>query len=118
MANLLEMIKQAGLDAMEASNPLQLLYGEVKQTDPLEVNVDQRFTLPSDFLIVPEHLTRYELDLKHGHEYSVDGTTQTTREALTEKIVIRPGLQAGDPLILLRVQGGQKYLIIDKVASG
>lgn len=118
MANLLEMIKQAGLDAIEASNPLQILYGEVKKSDPLEVNVDQRFTLTSDFLIVPEHLTRYELDLQHQHEYTADGALQRTQGALEEKIVIREGLQTGDPIILLRIQGGQKYLIIDKVASG
>ncbi|GAA0378971.1 DUF2577 domain-containing protein [Bacillus horti] len=118
MANLLEMIKQAGLDAMEASNPLHILYGKVLKNNPLEVNVDQRFTLSSDFLIVPEHLTRYEVDLTHQHEVIVDGVNVTTRNALPEKLVIREGLSEGDPIILLRVQGGQKYLIMDKVASG
>jgi hypothetical protein len=31
-------------------------------------------------------------------------------------VVIRPGLEAGDKVILLRVQGGQQFLILDKVA--
>jgi hypothetical protein len=30
--------------------------------------------------------------------------------------MIRPGLETGDKVILLRVQGGQQFLILDKVA--
>ncbi len=111
---MLNAIKLAALSAMEAGNPVAVLFGEVTKTNPLEVNVDQRFTLDADFLIVPESLTRLEIDLRHSHT-SPDGTTG---EALTQPIVIRPGLQAGDRVVLLRVQGGQKYLILDKVVGG
>jgi hypothetical protein len=70
--------------------------------------VDQRFILDADFLIVPESLTRMELDLSHTHGSGGQG--------LTIPVVIRPGLEAGDKVILLRVQGGQQFLILDKVA--
>jgi hypothetical protein len=114
---MLDIIKQAAKEAVEAGSPVNILYGEITATDPLEVNVDQRFTLDADFLIVPESLTRYEVDLKHKHTYTDDGASGTTGEALADKIVIRPGLQAGDKVVLLRIQGGQQYLILDKVVS-
>jgi len=110
---MLDLIKQAAMEAVEASAPCAVMFGSVANTDPLEVNVDQRFTIDADFLIVPESLTRFEIDLKHSHSY----TGGTTDDALTDKIVIREGLQEGDRVILLRVQGGQKYLILDKAVS-
>jgi len=111
---MLNAIRQAALTAMEATGPVAVMFGTVTRADPLEVNVDQRFTLDADFLIVPESLTRLEIDMRHVH-IAPGGTTD---DALTEPVVIRPGLQAGDRVVLLRVQGGQKYLILDKVVGG
>jgi hypothetical protein len=111
---MLNAIRQAALSAMEAGNPVAIMFGTVMKENPLEVNVDQRFTLDADFLIVPESLTAYEVDLQHSHT----STGGTTDDALTQPVVIRPGLKVGDRVILLRMQGGQKYLIMDKVVSG
>lgn len=90
MANLLQLIKQAAKDAVEASNPVQVHFGTVLSEEPLEVQVDQRFILPAAALVVPESLGRYE-----GR-----------------------GLTAGDRVLLIRVQGGEKYVILDRVVSG
>lgn len=65
-------------------------------------------------MIVPESLTRYEIELRHSHTFH-DGTTG---DSLTEPIVIRKGLEVGNKVILLRVQGGQKFVILDKVVGG
>ncbi|MFS8534835.1 MAG: DUF2577 domain-containing protein [Limnochordales bacterium] len=113
MATLLELIKKAGLEAVQANNPVQVLFGEVVSADPLTVQVDQRFILTSEFLVVPERLAPCEVDLSHTHQYP-GGETE---EALTEPLVIRRGLEAGDKVLLLRVQGGQKYVLLDRVVS-
>ncbi|MCB8816141.1 DUF2577 domain-containing protein [Desulfosporosinus shakirovi] len=117
MSSLLELIKTAGVDAVGASNPVNVMFGEVIGINPLSVKVDQRFTLTADFLLVPESLIKYEIDLKHIHPYTDNGSMRSTSEALGEKIVIRPGLKAGDTVLLLRVQGGQKFVILDKVVT-
>jgi len=97
---LLESIKKAGAAAYAAGNPMAVMLGKVVQINPLEVNVDQRFTLPEDFLIVPESLVKYEIELQ-----------------TSEKVIIRNGLEAGDAVLLLRVQGGQQFVVLDKVAK-
>lgn len=112
--DLLTAIKKAGVQAMGAENPVNVIFGEIMKANPLEVLIDQRFTLDADFLIIPETLTRYEVDLKHAHSSG----SGSTGESLTQKVVIRPGLQDGDKVILLRVQRGQKYVILDKVVEG
>ncbi|MFD2117249.1 DUF2577 domain-containing protein [Paenibacillus yanchengensis] len=122
MTNLLSTIKQAAMDAVDASNPVSIVYGEVVQVEPLEIKVDQRFVLSAGFLIVPESLKKLELKLAHTHEYSdtgINGETKKTTEAAKyeEPIVIRTGLLARDKVIMLRLQGGQKYLLLDRVVK-
>lgn len=85
--------------AIAASNPVTIMFGVVTDINPLEVNVDQRFTLPADFLVVPESLTENRLVL--------GGTSY----------IVREGLKLGNKLLLLRVQGGQQYIILDRVVS-
>lgn len=81
---LLDVIKEVGVGAVEASSPVMVAYGTVIQSSPIEINVDQRFTLESDFLV----------------------KTEKTKN-----------IEVGDKVILLRVQGGQQYVVLDKVVE-
>lgn len=92
--SLLDVIKQASVDAVEAANPVAVLFGVVTKTSPLEINVEQRFTLTEEFLVFTERVRRYEVD-----------------------ITVRCGLKVGDKVLLLRVQGGQKYVVLDKIVD-
>ncbi|MFD2703822.1 DUF2577 domain-containing protein [Paenibacillus shunpengii] len=112
---LLDTIKKAGIKGVAAGNPVSILQGKVTSLNPLVVTVEQRLAIPEDFLIVPESLTRYEIDLSHTHGLYGGSDTQ---EALTSKIVIREGLKFGDAVLLLQAQGGQDFIILDKVVSG
>lgn len=103
MASLLNTIKQASMAANSASNPVNVLFGVVTKSNPLEVNVDQRFTLPADFLIVPESLMPIELPAALQQQES--------------KLLIRRGLEAGDKVLLLRLQGGQQFVVLDRVVK-
>jgi hypothetical protein len=99
----LDLVKQASIGAVQATNPVAVTYGTVSQIEPLEVSVDQRFTLPEVFLVVPEHMTEYKV------------TVNT--ELGPQEIVIRRGLEVGDKVILLRAQGGQQYVIVGRVSE-
>lgn len=111
---MLEAIKQAALGAMDAAGPVIVQLGSVTQINPLKVMVDQRLELTEDFFLLSESLTKLELDLKHTHSITGSGLTQ---EALKDKIILRKELEAGDKLLLLRMQGGQRYVILDRVVS-
>lgn len=94
---LVNLIREASITAFERSNPVAVMFGTVTKTNPLEVNVEQRFTLTRDFLVLTERLTEYRV--------TVEG----------QQITIRRGLQTGDKVILLRMQGGQQYVVWDRV---
>ncbi|MER2061419.1 MAG: DUF2577 domain-containing protein [Aerococcus urinaeequi] len=115
---LIDLIKQAAIAGVDAGDPMAIIYGTVTAESPLEINIDQRFTLDADFLEVPESLTHYEINLHHSHKYTDDGSEGTTGSALPEEpIVIRRGLEVGDRVYLMRVQGGQKYVVFDRVVD-
>jgi len=109
--SLLNVIKNAGLQAVSATDPVSVFYGTVESIAPLAVKVDQRFTLTSEFLVIPHCLTRYEVDLSHHH--GITGGEGEITPSLG-KLVIREGLQPGDRVILMRIQGGQQYLVLEK----
>jgi hypothetical protein len=54
--SLTAIIKRAAREQVESTQPVAVLYGKVLSADPLEVNVEQRFTLTADFIVVPEHV--------------------------------------------------------------
>ncbi|OAB46537.1 DUF2577 domain-containing protein [Paenibacillus antarcticus] len=112
---MLDVIKQAALEVIKNSNPTAVMFGTVLSISPLEISVDQRLILTEAFLIVPESMGRFEIDLKHVH--AVIGLPDT-KESLLDKIVIRKGLESGDKVILMRLQGGQQFVVMDKVVSG
>lgn len=82
--NLLNVMKQAGSNATEAKNPVNVCFGKVTSTSPLKILVEQKITLGKAQLVLT-------------------------------KRVVEDALQNGDEVILIRVQGGQKYVVMDKV---
>jgi hypothetical protein len=107
---MIDIIKQAGIQAVGAGNPVEITFAEVISSEPLEIKLDQKLILTKEFFIIPETLTRYELELSHSHSIPGGSTAPSLN-----KIVIREGLKSGDSVVILRVQGGDKYLILDKV---
>ncbi len=96
---MLDIIKKAGIGAVQAGNPVTVTYATVSQVNPLELYVDQKSTLTEDFLIIPEHMTEYKVWIGD------------------QEVIIRRGLERGDKLILIRAQGGQSFVILGRVVG-
>ncbi|CAI3227417.1 DUF2577 domain-containing protein [Clostridium neonatale] len=109
---MIQTIKKASMGAYNASNPLNIEFGTVIDSKNLTIRVEQKKTLPKEFFLVPESLTRYEVDLKHIHSTG-NGSTGNS----LDKLVIREGLKNGDGVVLLKIKAGSKYLILDKIAN-
>ncbi len=113
-SELLKAIKQAGVEAAEAGGPVNICFGKVTSASPLQVLVDQKMTLGSAQLVITRSVTDYEVSV------TVDWETEQAEmhtHDLTgkKKMKVHNSLVKGDEVVLLRQQGGQKYIIIDKV---
>ena len=137
---LVEKIKKAAMDAFEASKPVNVYFGEVQFTNPLKINVEQKMLLGENQLILTRNVTDHEtmvtvnweteesLD-KHSHivkgkdsnNDDIDLTTDKKNLSHThilsgsKQITIHNGLDVGDNVILIRQQGGQKFIVLDRI---
>lgn len=101
---ILNDIKDIVKDTVQAINPADIIMGVIYSVDPLVVEVDKNTDLyvPDSFLL-PEHLTDREVTIR------INGQL--------ENIIIYDGLKVGDAVYMIKSNGGQHLLILDRVAG-
>lgn len=98
--NLAEAIKKCSMEAWDASVPCDVMFGEVKGTEPVKIALGET-VIPEEILYVPEHLLYREKEISIGIYDRV--------------IVINEGLCVGDSVVLIRKCGGSGYVAIGKI---
>lgn len=135
MSELLNLIKQAAAEQAEAGKPVAVIFGKVLSVSPLKIQIDQKLTLTESFLILTKSVIDYSVNMTVNHStepyththnisdtYSGGGsaTSDTHSHAYIgqKKFIIHNKLKPGDGVVLLRVQGGQKFVVLDVVGGG
>ncbi len=113
MADMLELIKQCAVSAVDASRPVAFEVGTVAAEKPLKVFIDQKKVLDAEFLVVPEHLTDKEVEVDGKYDTGI--TADHAHEVTIKKLVIKNALKTGETVLLMRMQGGKKYIVFDRV---
>ncbi|WP_107943107.1 MULTISPECIES: DUF2577 domain-containing protein [Metasolibacillus] len=122
MSDIVRALRQLVLDAVNAQKLATIVYGTVISTSPLKVQVDQKLSLEQENL----KLTRAVMD--HEIEMTVDHLTENRSGGSGDaefashnheykgrkKFLIHNGLVVGDKVTMIRAQGGQQYIILDK----
>ena len=125
---IIDIMKRASMDAVENSKPCDLRYGTVVSVSPLKIQITPQFILPESTLVVPKHLTDYEIETTISSDYGwstnyrAGGSDAAAFESHNhdlehsrKKITIHGALKLGDKVALLRQSGGQSYFILDRV---
>ena len=132
-SKLHDSIKTIALNALEASKPSGVFYGTVVSASPLKIQVEQKMTLGAEFLVLStlvqdftvnmtvDHQTEAETEHTHTiHDtYTGGGSSDPTEHFHdykgTKAFRVHLGLTVGERVILLRVQGGQQFIVLDRV---
>lgn len=131
--SLINIIKQAAVDAVHASNPVQLLFGKVTNDVPLEISIGGKYTLTEEFLYVTDSLARHDrivhleydttkvrdVGNKEKHKNRLEDNRLAvgleTREHIYSKLTFDDILKIDDEVLLIKMQGGGQYLVVDRV---
>ena len=70
---LVEAVKRAALDAVEAGKPVNVCFGLVLGTSPLQVRVEQKMTLGMGQLVLSRNVTDYETEVEVDWETGEEG---------------------------------------------
>lgn len=116
MPNMVELIKMAALGAVNESKPTSIVFGTVVSDTPLKINIEQRLTLNAAQLILTSNVKDYELDMTVEH-FTQESNGHTHAYTGKKKFMVHNGLAVGEQVILLQMQGGQKYIVLDKVVK-
>lgn len=84
MNTFLGNIKRAAVEAVEAKKPMAVIFGKVTSAAPLKVQVDQKLELSGSQLVTTSAVRGYN------------------------------ALKKGEKVILLRADGGQKFIVLDR----
>lgn len=123
--DLLEVVKRAALSAVESSFPCELRFGVVVGVQPLRIGVEQRLVLSEAQLILPRRFSDHSVRISGGNvrdfyfsgeapDAAAEPVSPPHVHAVADmEITVHGALRVGDEVILIRQQGGQKYLIFD-----
>lgn len=129
--DLLNSIKKAAIEAVDASKPTALVFGKVISASPLKINVEQKMTLTAAQLVLTRNVTNFKTQITFDNpgikqifttwDMSESSESSPSKIAFKAKIkhdiTVHNGLVAGDEVVLMRMQGGQKYIVLDRVVT-
>lgn len=106
--SIAQTIKKMAIEAVNASSPLQFIEGEVISNPPniqLRLKNNPKLEIPAEFITIPEHLKRQKHTVTFSDNDDIKGSA--TLEFANE-------LKTGDKVMVVAIQGGQSFFIIDR----
>lgn len=95
---LIDAFKRTSIEAVNAGKPVEVRFGKVIDTSPLKISLEQKLVLNEGQLVLCRNVCDYEI------------------LAGSETVSVHNGLRVGEQVVLLRQQGGQKYIVWDRIA--
>ena len=115
-------------------SPCEIRTGLVVNDNPLEISIGSDFVLPSEYLNLTNAVKDHKVDItvdwfsedesEHVHGNGNDGNDTTPSKEPhkhnikgLKTITIHNGLTKGEKVLLLREQGGQNYIVLDRISE-
>ncbi len=98
----IKTIKRTAVEAVQAQKPAEICFGKVLSVSPLRINIEQKLSLDEKQLVLTKNVSDFTAEYVHP-------------EAGIQTVAVRNGLASGDSVVLVRQQGGQKYIVLDRI---
>ena len=123
MPNAVELVKQAAVEAVEATKPVQFLFGKVISVSPLKIQVSAKSIYTEKMLILTRNVTDFEVDMTVSHVtlHRAGGSGDPAFASHNhdykgkKKFKVHNALIKGDWVLLGRIQGGKRFVVIDRI---
>ena len=109
LPNAVELVKKAAVEAVDATKPVHLLFGEVISVFPLKIQVDQKSIYTEKMLVLTRNVTDFEVDMSVSH------ITDDHEYKGRKKFKVHNALIVGDWVVLGRIQGGKRFVVFDRI---
>lgn len=121
MSRLDAAIKRTAVEAVLASKPVTLVIGKVTSIEPLQITVEQRLPLDEELLVLTKNVQDHYVDIEVNHwiHHKDDENITKTNDIYIgkKKVLMKYGLKQGESVLLIKMQGGQKYIVLDRIGE-
>ena len=132
MSDFLGVMQGVAGNVQKNSELVNLVFGKVETIKPLTIRVDAQTLLIEKELILTHLVRDYEVDIEVSHQTVNDDILNTLHNHPgvpdnsfdshhyhayqgRKKIKIYQGLQIGEGVLMIKEQGGQRHVIIDRL---
>ena len=132
VVNFVNILKGVAKNVQQNSEPSALVFGKVESVGPLTIRVDAQTLLVEKELILTHLVRDYEVDIEVSHQTVNDDVLNTLHNHPgvpdnsfdshhyhayqgRKKIKIYQGLQIGEGVLLIKEQGGQRHVVLDRL---
>ncbi len=123
--DLTNSIKKIAINAVENNNPTNIVFGKVTSISPIQIKIDDKIILQEKQLILCRNVTKYEVEMtmEHQTENKLGGSGYSSFAEHNHNyegkklFLVHNNLKEDEKVILLRIQGGQKFVVIDRLVS-
>ena len=126
LSTIIKTLAQLSADNSKLAN---ITVGTVISESPLKIKITQDLVLPESVLIIPQHLTDYEIrvtiDSNYGWKTEDESYSSASADAFrshshdiiqsNKKVKIHGKLKTGEKVALINAIGGQQYYILGRV---
>lgn len=103
---LAEAIRQISRQQTEGTYPATVLFGTIENVNPVNLKIGKN-TIPPEFITLADQFIKTEYDAK-----IMEGS-----ETKVVRIIVDNSLKVNDKVIVLRQQGGQNFIILDRIGG-
>ena len=130
---IIEIMKQAAVDVMNATTLCDVVFGKVTKINPLEVQISPSLTISqeSGVLKLARQVTDYKTQMSFDNPNikqvyttcNMNDSNESSKakimfkEPVKHEITIYNSLKVGDTVIMMRMQGGQTFVVLDKIGD-
>lgn len=114
---LIEVIQQICQSSYKAMSPTELVIGTVVGVSPLQISINTAMApLNQSVLYLTDAVVPKTITARGEGEITLTGSKNGAGlPASGDTLTLNPALAAGDKVLLLRVQRGQKFVVLSRV---
>ncbi len=110
------VLQKLALESVENVKPVTIVYGKVTSASPLEIWLNQAITLDKEHLVLSRNVTNYETEEEVSWVTEIS-TNHTHNIKGVKKVKVLNGLKVGEVVSLVQLQGGQRFLVLDRIVG-
>lgn len=131
LTDLMKLVAAGVINNMQLP---EVYIGTVATKDPLSIRLSANHILPAKYLILTNAVKDHKVDIEiswttEGEQEHIHGNGNNGANTLPsekphkhtvkgrKEITVYNGLTDGEKVLLLRIQGGQNYVVVDRISE-